>query len=245
MTVETATIHNHLVMRDDVNTWRWYDAFGPSVVKYIQDFTDLPVDDTTGDPVEFVNTIVETGGGGDSTATLTDVQGGALLITTDNAEDDGYKMQLGDAGGGESVALSGDYPLYFGTRFKINDVDQTDVLAGFAVTDTAALDGVDTALYFRSVDGSASLYVVLEKDTNESATSVATLADDTYITLEMLYFDHNLEVYVDGSLAATIADTDTNFPDNELMRLTIEFLTGETTANTLTMQWIRFIQIQA
>ena len=112
MAVETTTIHNHLVMRDDSNTWRWYDAFGPDVTKYIQDFTHLPVDDTTHDPCEFTNTIVETGGGGDSTVTVTDVAGGALLITTDNAENDGYKMQLGHGAGGagENIDFSGDYP---------------------------------------------------------------------------------------------------------------------------------------
>jgi len=244
MTVETATIHNHLVMRDDVNTWRWYDAFGPNVAKYIQDFTDLPVDDTTGDPVEFVNTIVEAGGGGDSTATLTDVAGGALLITTDNAEDDGYKMQLGDAGGGENVSFAGDYPMYLGTKFKINDVDETDVLVGFCVTDTACLDAVTDGMYFRSIDGSSTLYFVLEKDSAESTTSATTLTDDTYVTLEAYYDGNNVEVYVDGTLAATVADSDTNMPDDELLRLTIEFLTGEDAANTMTMPWIRYIQIQ-
>ena len=31
MAVEQVSIRNHLVMRDDTLTPRWYDAFGPSV----------------------------------------------------------------------------------------------------------------------------------------------------------------------------------------------------------------------
>ncbi|MBD3354314.1 MAG: hypothetical protein GF364_22720 [Candidatus Lokiarchaeota archaeon] len=246
MAIERTTIHNHYVFRDDSNTFRWYDAQGPSAHKYLQDFTSLPVDDTTGDPTEFVNTVVEAGAGGDSTATLTDAAGGALLITTDNAEDDGYKMQLGDAGGGEWVDFSGDYPAYFGIRFKVNDVDQTDCLFGVAVTDTAVLDAVADGLYFRSVDGSAVLNLVAEKDSTESSLAATTLSDDTYVIAEF-YYDGTSAVtaYIDGSSVGTIALSDANFPDNEYMRLTIEFLTGETTANTCTIDWVRLIQIHA
>jgi len=245
MAVETASIHNHLVVRDDVNTWRWFDAWGPSVGKYLQDFHGIPTDDTTGMPTEFVNTLV--GDAGDNTFALTDVAGGAALFTTDDDNNDGIKLQLGDelTGNGEGVDFSGDYPTYFGVKFKLNDVDATDVLLGFCVTDTACLDAVTDGLYFRSIDGATGLYLVLEKDSAESTTSCVTLADDTYVTAEFYYDGNNIEVYIDGSLVTTIADSDANFPNDELLRLTIELLTGDDSANTMTMDWIRYIQIKA
>lgn len=246
MALETASIRNHLVIRDATNTWRWYDAFGPSVVKYIMNMTALPVDDTTHDPTEFTNTIVETGAGGDSTVAVTDVAGGAFLITTDNAENDGYKMQLGHGAGGagENVSFAAEYPTYLGVKFQINDVDQTDCLFGFCITDTACLDAVSDGLYFRSVDASAVVSLVLEKDSVESTTAMATMTDATDVHLEFFYWGSNLYAYADGVLMTTVADTNASFPNDELLRLTIEFLTGEATANTCTIKELRFIQIQ-
>jgi len=243
MAVELATIRNHLVMRDSINTWRWFDAWGPDVSKYLQDFNGIPTDDATGMPTEFTYTLV-----GSSTFAVTDVAGCAgLFSAAAGSENNGVKLQLGDelAGAGEGVDFSGKYPTYFGCKFKVNDADQTDVLVGFFITDTTALDGGTDGLYFRSVDEKTGLYLVCEKDEEETSTSCATLGDDTYVTAEFYYDGVNVSVYIDGSLAATVADTDTNFPDDELLRLTIEFLTGNSSAATMTMQWIRYIQIRA
>lgn len=241
----TKSVHNALVYYDSDLTHRWYDAVGAGVVKYLQDFVYWPVDDTTHDPTEWTNTIVEAGGG-DSTADLTDEAGGALLITTAANENDGYKMQLGhgSGGAGENVKLDGDYPLYFGIRFKVNDADQTDVLFGFSLTDTSCLDAADTGVYFRSVDESATLYFVTEKDTVESATSVATLADDTYIVAEALFLNGTITAYVNGVEVTSTSNSASTFCDNEEMRLTLEFLTGEAVANTMSVDWARFIYIR-
>jgi hypothetical protein len=241
--VESTTIHNHLVLRDNLLTHRWYDAWGPSVVKYLLNPAAIPTDNTTGMPTEFTNTLVNA-----STFTVTDVAGGAVLLTTAAANNDGVKLQLGAelAGSGENVSFAADYPTYFGIQFAIDDATNTDILAGFCVTDTTCLDGVDTAMYFRSIDTDPTLYFVLEQDTNESATAVATLANATNIHCEFLYSAHNVYVYVNDVLTATIADTDANFPNDELMRLTLEFLTGAAGgASTCTVRELSFIQIQA
>jgi len=246
MSVETASIHNHLVMRDDSKTWRLYDAYGPAVIKYIEEFNYLPVDDSTHDPTTYTVNVTE-GGTGSSTCEVTDVSGGALLITTASGEDDGYQMQLGHAstGAGESLDFSGKYPTYFGVRFKLSDVSEMDALFGFCVTDTDAVTAVADGLYFRTVDGDATLYFVLEKSSSESATSATTLSDDTYVTAEFYYDGNDVGVYIDGSLVATVSDTDANFCDDELLRLTIEVLSGAgDSADTCYVQWIRYIQIQ-
>jgi len=224
---------------------RWFDAFGPGVTKYIFDGSSLPADDQTTDPTEFVATVVEAGAGV-STAVLDDVAGGGLVITTAASENDGWSMQLGHANAGEWLGLTGPYYAYFGTEFAINDVDQTDVFLGAAVTDTTLLGGVTDGIYFRSVDASAVLNFVIEKDSVESSTAAATLADDTYITAEF-YWDGvggYVYAYINGALVATIAETDASFPNDELLRLSVEFLTGENTANTCKIKWLRLIYIR-
>lgn len=243
MATEQALIRSNVVFRDSVNTFRWYDAFGPNVAKFITSFTHMPADDSTTDPTEWVNTVVEAGAG-TSTAVLADVAGGALTITTAANEDDGWSSQLGNPNSGEWASFAAEYPTYYGVRFQINDVDQTDCFFGLAVTDTALLGGVTDGMYFRSVDGSAVLNFVLEKDSVESTTAVATMTDATDITAEFLYWGSNVYVYIDGVLVQTIADTDTNFPNDELLRLSYEFLTGEAVANTCQVRFMRLIQIQ-
>ncbi len=118
MTVELAKFKRASVLRDNINPHRWYNAWGHGVTKYINNFETLDSDASTGDATEFELTITEGGGGGDTTHVITDLAGGALLITTDNLENDGINMQLG-AAAGESVDLSSDQLLYIGTEFAI------------------------------------------------------------------------------------------------------------------------------
>lgn len=251
MTVATKNVRNALVYYDGASNTvsggnRWFDAFGPNVTKYLFDGSSLAADDSTTDPTEFVNTVVEVGAG-TSTCVLDDVAGGGLIITTAGNENDGWSMQLGHANAGEWVDLSTDYAFtYFGVEFAINDVDQTDVFLGAAVTDTALLGGVTDSIRFDSVDGSTNLNFVLEKNSTESSSVVGTLADDTYIYVE---FFHDapagyVYAYVDGVLQASVADSDTNFPNDELLRLSVEFLTGEATANTCKISQLRLIHIR-
>ena len=241
MTIEQTTIRDCLVTRDSVNTWRWYDVVGPNVVKYVLNTAGCPTDDTTGMPTEFTYTLVN-----GSTFAHADVAGGAVTLTCDTAENDGIQLQLGDelGGAGESVSFAAEYPTYFGCQVQSNDVDQVDAFLGFAITDTTILGGATDSLGFRTVDESATLNFVLEKDSAESLNGVGTLTDATDVVLEMLYYGSNVYVYVDGVLQVTVADSDVGFPNDELLRLSIALLTGEAVANTLTIKWLRFFQIQ-
>ena len=250
MTAGTLPVGNALVLRDNWNYWHWYHAIGPGVVQHHEDFAGFPSDEDTGDATEWMVTITEAGGGGDSTHVVTDLAGGGLLITTDNQAVDGINMQLG-AAAGECIDLSGPSPLYFGTEFAINDVDQTAFFAGVGVTDVDWLGGLTDGMYFRSIDETADLYFVTEQDGVENATLVATMADDTYIRTEFLFYPYpdtgpQVRVFINSaeiSAARTLA-TAATFPDDELMRLTFEFTTGEAVANTCIMKWIRFIHIR-
>jgi hypothetical protein len=75
-------------------------------------------------------------------------------------------------------------------------------------------------------------------------TAVNPMADGTDVDLEFLYSGGNLYAYANNVLMATIADTDANFPNDALMRLTFEFLTGADAANTCTLKKLSFIQLQ-
>jgi hypothetical protein len=240
MGVETVSVQKAMVFRDDEYSHRWYDAIGPGVVKYLSEFAYVPSDDTSGDGVNWEVTVVEVGG--TSTHVVTDLEGGALLITCAGNEDDGLQMQLG-AVAGENIALTAGQNFYFGIEFAINDVDQVDALFGATVTDTTAIAAVADGLYFRTVDESAVLNFVTEKNSVESAKAVATLADNTYITAECLFDGQSVRVYINGSLVSTTANSASTFPDDELLRLTLAVLSGEATANTCTIKWVRMIHL--
>ena len=210
-------------------------AVGENVVSYHEDFVNFPVDDTTGDPLAWSTTVVEAGSG-TTTFASTDASGGKAIITTAGNENDGGNYQLN----GESFETTSDQDLYFGTKLAINDVDQTDLFIGLAVTDTTLLGGVANAIYFESVDGSALLSAVTEASSTETQSdSVGTLADDTEIELEFYWDGTTVEFFVNGSSVAT---STTNIPATQ-MRVSVHFLTGEATANTCTIDWIRCIQI--
>jgi hypothetical protein len=249
MTIGFLAVQGAVVIRDNWHSHRWYNAYGRGVVKHLNHFTHVPADNATGDATEWMPTITETGGGGDSTHVVTDSAGGGLLITTDNLAADGLNLQLG-AVAGECIDLSGDHPLSFATAFSINDVDQTVLYAGVGVTDVDWLGGITDGMYFRSVDGSADLYFVTEQDSVENATLVATMTDDTSITCEFLYYNFaevgpQVRVYIDKTevVAARTLATAATFPDDELMRLSFEFTTGEAIANTCTLEYLGFIHI--
>ena len=213
---------------------RIIDALGEGVVKYITDFTSFPVDDTTGDPTEYTTTVVEAGTGV-TTIAQTDASGGQVLITTAAAEDDGGSYQLG----AESFKTSGN-ELYFGTKIATNEATQSDFFIGLAVTDTALSGGVANGIYFESVDGGTGISAVTESGSTETQTDdLATLVDDTFVELEFYYNGSNVEFFINGTSVATHT---ANIPSTE-MRVSFEFLTGSAVAKTMSIDWIRCIQI--
>ena len=242
MAIETADIRNAIVYRSADYSHRWYDAFGENVTKFLTEFETLDLDDTTTDPIGWTVTVVEVGDGTSNIATA-DLAGGAATITCAANEDDGWSMQLGPTLG-ECVDLSGPYYLYLSVDMASNDADQSDVLVGVAVTDTAILGGVTDGIYFRSVDASGNIMFVTEKDSIESSTVVGVMTDNAYMRCEFLVDETNVKAYVNGTLMSTTARSAATFPNNELMRLSVEFLTGEAVANVLTMKHLKMIHIR-
>ena len=242
MGVDLVSLHNALILRDSDINGRWYDAWGNGVVKHLEDFVTWPKDDTTGDPTEWKYTPTEDGTG-DSLAIITDKAGGELLITTAANDNDGVNMQLG-ATAGENVKLDGENKLYFGIRFAISDATQSDVFFGVGVTDTDWSGGITDGLYFRKPDSSTAVSLVMEKDSVESVTTLATLTAAVYVTLEVIYDGNTVKAYVDGQEKCSLSKNVVTFPDNEELRLTLEFLAGEAAAKTMSVSWLRMIHLR-
>jgi hypothetical protein len=235
MSLGARQIGNNLVYYRG-NRKRLIDAVGPDVVKFIDDFVSPGVASDALDG--WVVTLVETGGGGETTVTVPQVSGGALLITTDNADNDGANLQLD----GESFELSSDQSaVYFGIRLRMGEATQSDVLVGLCITDTDLLGGMTDGVYFRKVDGATGLAAVTEKDSTETETaSVLTVAADTDYLLEFYFDGTSVEFFVDG---VSVAKHTANIPDNELLTPSIHFLTGNAAVETCQVDYVRAIQI--
>lgn len=234
MTIETTTIKNNLVIRDDVNTWRWYDAFGPNVRKWFLDSSRV-VSTTTaaGSTVTATNGTLATG---DSTT------GGAVVLTLGGQDNDVIEVQSQT----ELFRFQAAWPAYFGCKVQLVDADQQDVSLGFTIRDTDHAGGITDGIYLRLVDQSAVMSLVLEKNSTESTTTVLTAADATDYTLE-LYYDGAgyIHVYVNDTLTASVATSDANWCNDEDLAAVVANQAGEATANNLTLYWCRAIQVQA
>jgi hypothetical protein len=195
---------------------RIVNAIGDNVQFYDLQHHDCQPDTT--DPLGFTATVVEAGSG-TTEWTASNTERGASTITCAANENDGGSYQLL----GESVLLD----------------------SGNCISDTAILGGATDRIGFQSVDGDAGLDFLVEKNSTETLTEdVATLADDTTVDLEFVWDGaaSSLYSYVNGSLTSTQTAT-TNLPNDEELRLSVEFLTGEAVANVMTIRKLTFCQV--
>lgn len=217
---------------------RILEAWGDNVVKFCTDFTALPTDDTTGDPTEWTMTVTEAGAG-TTTAVLDTTNGGNLLITTAANEYDGINLQLK----GEAFQLVVGKPLYFGTRLKVSDATQSDLLVGLAVTDTTLM-AVDTAhasscqdaICFLSLDAATTVHAITDKDASETTTTTSLLTLDTSFHWYEFWWDGvaTVKLFIDGTEnAQTLSGA--NLIDNEVLTPSINFRAGAAAAKTLTI----------
>ncbi len=96
---------------------------------------------------------------------------------------------------GESFKLSSSKRAYFSARFKVSDATQSDFVMGLGITDTTPLDTTD-GVFFLKADGGTGLDFLIEKDNTATTTSsVATIADDTFITTNWFIDPDHSKVY--------------------------------------------------
>jgi hypothetical protein len=193
---------------------------------YSNDFFTYQADDWT-------ITTTEAGTGSASEA-ITSSAGGALLLTNAAGDNDLDFLQLK----GESFKLSTSKKAYFSARFKCNDVDQSEIIMGLQITDTTALDVTD-GVFFISNDGDAGLDFLVEKDNTATTTEdVATLADDTFITVAWFIDPDRSAVYYSINNAEPVKVANTNLPDDEELTISFGIQNGEAAAQTLTIDYV-------
>tara|TARA_R110002020_G_C16167749_1_gene763852 strand:- start:392 stop:1102 length:711 start_codon:yes stop_codon:yes gene_type:complete len=169
---------------------------------------------------------------GATVALVADAVGGELALTsTATTDNDGASIQ-----GNEIFAVAADKNIYFQTRIKCTDADQTDLCAGLSVNFASDPENMLTAadrIVFQVDDGSASILCKTEKDGTETSTdSGIELVDATYI---LLAFSVNgtgaVKFYIDSTLVATHG---TNIPDDENMTVAAMSLSGNATGTRVT-----------
>jgi hypothetical protein len=196
---------------------------------YFNDFTTYVAGDWTITTTE--------GGTGNASEALTNVAGGALLITNDDADNDSDEFQLAV----ESFKFASGKKSWFKTRFKVSDATQSDWIVGLCITDTTIIDAVSDGVYFKKDDGDASIDFALELNGSATeASGIATQSDDTFVTLGW-YFDgdttNGIKYYVDGTHKGT-QTTMTNLCTDEELAVSFALQNGAAAAKTMTMDYI-------
>jgi len=175
-------------------------------------------------------TVTETQAG--ATQALTNGDGGLLLLTNSAADDDLNALQKV----GASFAFAAGKKLWFEARFKVSDATQSDFVMGLQGTDTTPLDTSD-GVFFLKADGSTSVSLVVEaSNTATTTSSVATVANDTFVRLGFWY-DGDAAVYyfVNGALGGKSVTT--NLPTADL-RVSFGIQNGEAVAKTMTIDYV-------
>ena len=204
---------------------------------------DPSVNNTFFEEFEYFNssdwTITKTeAGSGSASVALTNADGGVLLITNDNADNDNAFLQKV----GESFKFEAGKELFFKTRFKISDATQSDFVIGLQITDTTPL-AVTDGVYFSKADGVATLnFNVVKNSTATTASAITTLSDDTYITLGFYYNGKDSVQYFAGSNAVSPTylgkSSLTNLPDDEELTISFGIQNGEAVAKTMSIDYI-------
>ena len=174
------------------------------------------------------------GGSGNASEALTDGDGGLLLITNDDADNDHDFFQLVK----EGFKYEAGKQIGFHIRFKTNDATQSDIVAGLQLTDTTPLDVTDGVFFLKS-DGAATISFIVEKDSTQSTLTLPnSLADDTFMTLGFIYDpkDQKFHVFQNNVLAGTVVST--NVPDNEELTVSFGIQNGAAAAKTLTVDYV-------
>ena len=169
---------------------------------------------------------------GAAVAIVADTVGGELAITSAATTDnDGGSVQ-----GNEIFAVAADKNMFFQTRIKNNDVDQSDICVGFTVNFATNPEAMLTAadrIVFQVDDGDASINCITEKNGTATTTdSGVDMADDTYIKLGIACSGTGkVEFFINDRLVATHS---TNIPDDENLAIAAMSLSGSASGTRAT-----------
>lgn len=190
-------------------------------------------DDFDDEPFSTEWTITATSAGtGTSVISTPDADGGLARITTATFEDDGIFAQKI----GETFLLESGKKTFMKARLQVGDAIQSDLIFGLHSTDTTPQDATMRFL-FESVDGSAAVYFNNDNNTTDSdSETIATLADDTFITLAA-YYDGKTTIALYANDALIDKMTGITIPGAE-MAVGFGYLNGAVGAETADFDYI-------
>ena len=111
---------------------------------------------------------------------------------------------------------------------------------GLQVVDTTPLDVTD-GVYFLKAAGAATIDAIVRKNAttgSNSASAIASVADDTFITLGM-YYDGDSKVYysVNETVLGSLSATSAYLPDT-ITTVSVAVANGSAVARTLTLDYV-------
>lgn len=189
--------------------------------------------DTTNNWTETATSV----GTGTSAVTTLDADGGIIRITTAANENDGLFEEWKP---GETFKIESGKKAWIKARFQVGDAIESDLIIGLHSTDTTPLDATHR-FAFISEDGSAALFFNVDDNTTDSDSStVATLADDTWLTVAAYYDGKGtIALYADGVHITSMTDVDV--PSGELA-VGFGYLNGAAGAETTDIDYILVVK---
>lgn len=199
---------------------KWYS--------YFNDFNTFGTSDWTITKTE--------AGSGSASAALSNADGGVLLLTNDNADDDNEFLQKV----GETILMEAGKRTFFKARFKVSDATQSDVVIGLQVTDTTPLDVTD-GIYFLKSDNAATMDFICRKNAttgSTSASAITTLSDDTYLTVSFYYNGKDEVAYYVNDAMLGHLDASSSFLPDTTLTISFGIQNGAAAAKTMSIDYI-------
>ena len=244
----------------DTHQCRIIDAFGASVVKYINHFVSLPRDDTTRNPAEW-KWVSDTAT--DGITLPISMTGGVMQLATGGVDNNETYLQLGGStdvtnapfiiAGAAGVANT--RPLYFGIRCKMLEIADLGCFVGLAgegaavanfLVDDSGVIVDDDFIGFNILTATPTAWNLTWRNAGQAVqttTGAAVNAADYHI-FEFFYDGATtVTFWVDGTASATQATTTAaTFPFNEEMSPILAVKTGEAVLKRLQIDWLRILQ---
>lgn len=216
---------------------------GPDEWIFFDDFHDF-VNSTTAGAARWY--FLETAAGATQLLGLTET-GGVMELTQTTNDNDVISMI---ANSGIKVSdLKAGYPVEFGVRFKITDVDDADIHVGLSIQDVSMVASIPADfICFRLLDSEATgnLLLVSSKDSVLSSSTCGAMADATYARAFFKFTptsttdigDIEWEVHTNGNVYRGVLPSAGNFPDDVVIFPCIQFQNGAAAADVASIDWI-------
>lgn len=181
---------------------------------------------------DWIVTTVEAGAGS-ATEAVQDEDGGVLLLTNDNADNDSNFLQLIN----ETFKFVAGKKLYFKVRMKVSDAIFSEFIMGLQITDTTPLDVTD-GVFFQKNNSDLNINFLVEKDNVATISSgITTITDNVYFELG---FEYNgvdkVAFYVNNQRLGFLATT--TLPDDEELTVSFGVQNGAAAAKTMSIDYI-------